>query len=208
MASPESGAANLAPKKHDDEQVTFQFCHECSNMLYPKEDKIARKLMYTCRTCQHTVAATSNCIYRSVLKSQVGDTAGVTQDVALDPTVGGPTMDSNVPPSPSSALVMCGCCGQVIMCSDCEIRPAYIPDQDRPTAANEPSTPPKSYQAELLAPIMNLSDEEQNWNLVLNEISKLDLTVIDMDMDDDMDDWERELDEQDLHSSPSKAIAA
>lgn len=204
---PDSGAANHGPKKHDDEQVTFQFCHECSNMLYPKEDKDARKLMYTCRTCQHTVEATSNCIYRNMLKSQVGDTAGVTQDVALDPTVGGPS-DMNIThqnittTTPTSALVMCGCCGQVIMCSECESHPAYIPETDRAAAASEPSTPPKSYQAELLGPIMASSPDQQAWTSMLNEIAKLDLAPVEMDIDDDFDDldeWEPEMD--DLHTS-------
>lgn len=196
---PDSGAANHGPKKHDDEQVTFQFCHECSNMLYPKEDKDARKLMYTCRTCQHTVEATSNCIYRNMLKSQVGDTAGVTQDVALDPTVGGPDIIHNAPPTPTSAFVMCGCCGQVIMCSDCEIRPAYIPESERAAAASEPSTPPKSYQAELLRPILSSSPNQQAWNQMLEEIAKLDLAPVEMEIDDDLDDWEPELD--DMHAS-------
>lgn len=209
---PDSGAANHGPKKHDDEQVTFQFCHECSNMLYPKEDKDARKLMYTCRTCQHTVEATSNCIYRNMLKSQVGDTAGVTQDVALDPTVRGPESTLNVPSSPTSALVMCGCCGQVIMCSDCEIRPAYIPENKRAAAATEPSTPPKSYQAELLGPIMASSDDQDAWNRMLDEIAKLDLAPVEMDMDDDMDDWEPEMDDmhasQQVLNSPSRPVRA
>ncbi|PSR81088.1 hypothetical protein BD289DRAFT_373006 [Coniella lustricola] len=75
--------------------VSILFCPECSNMLYPKEDKEARRLMYQCRTCQHTEAATSNCVYRNILKSQAGDTAGVTQDVALDPTL--PRSDKKCP---------------------------------------------------------------------------------------------------------------
>ena len=79
------------------EQIAFRFCGECSNMLYPREDETARKLMFTCRTCQYSEEAQTSCIYRNVLNNAVSETAGVTQDVASDPTVGASL------PSPSSA---------------------------------------------------------------------------------------------------------
>lgn len=59
-------------------------------MLYPKEDEDSHKLMFTCRTCQYTEEATSSCVFRHVLNSAAGETAGVTQDVGSDPTVCGP----------------------------------------------------------------------------------------------------------------------
>lgn len=58
-----------------------------SNLLYPKEDRATNQLMFTCRTCHVGEPATSYCVYQNKLHSQVGDTAGVTQDVASDPTV-------------------------------------------------------------------------------------------------------------------------
>lgn len=58
-----------------------------SNLLYPKEDRINNRLMFTCRTCHVGEPATSYCVYQNKLSSQVGDTAGVTQDVGNDPTV-------------------------------------------------------------------------------------------------------------------------
>ena len=69
------------------EQITFRFCSECSNMLYPKEDPETRQLLYTCRTCQYVEEAATTCVFRNVLNSASGETAGVTQDVASDPTV-------------------------------------------------------------------------------------------------------------------------
>uniref|UniRef100_A0A915C2J9 DNA-directed RNA polymerase M/15kDa subunit domain-containing protein n=1 Tax=Parascaris univalens TaxID=6257 RepID=A0A915C2J9_PARUN len=33
--------------------VGIKFCPECNNMLYPKEDKENRQLMYACRNCDH-----------------------------------------------------------------------------------------------------------------------------------------------------------
>ncbi|KAI0528034.1 hypothetical protein F5B22DRAFT_16547 [Xylaria bambusicola] len=86
MASPQSTASGDAPKNNL-EQITFRFCSECSNMLYPKEDEDSHKLMFTCRTCQYTEEATSSCVFRHVLNSAAGETAGVTQDVGSDPTV-------------------------------------------------------------------------------------------------------------------------
>ena len=63
-----------------------------SNLLYPKEDRATNQLMFTCRTCHVGEPATSYCVYQNKLHSQVGDTAGVTQDVASDPTVRLPTL--------------------------------------------------------------------------------------------------------------------
>ncbi|KAI1755469.1 hypothetical protein F4782DRAFT_406146 [Xylaria castorea] len=90
MATPQSTASGDAPKNNNLEQITFRFCSECSNMLYPKEDEDSHKLMFTCRTCQYTEEATSSCVFRHVLNSAAGETAGVTQDVGSDPTVCGP----------------------------------------------------------------------------------------------------------------------
>ncbi|KAK3322814.1 hypothetical protein B0H66DRAFT_215371 [Apodospora peruviana] len=69
------------------EPITFRFCSECSNMLYPKEDEQEHKLLFTCRTCNFSMPATSSCIYRNEFNNQAGETAGVTQDVGSDPTL-------------------------------------------------------------------------------------------------------------------------
>ncbi|KAI3336663.1 hypothetical protein HD806DRAFT_474392 [Xylariaceae sp. AK1471] len=89
MATPQSTTSGDAPRSNL-EQITFRFCSECSNMLYPKEDEDSHKLMFTCRTCQYTEEATSSCVFRHVLNNAAGETAGVTQDVGSDPTVCGP----------------------------------------------------------------------------------------------------------------------
>lgn len=61
--------------------------------------------MYTCRTCHVSEPASSHCVYQNNLHSQVGDTAGVTQDVTSDPTVCDPAF--------------CTLCGDVIYCILC-----------------------------------------------------------------------------------------
>ncbi|SPO04598.1 related to DNA-directed RNA polymerase II chain RPB9 [Cephalotrichum gorgonifer] len=96
MASPGSTTSDT---KQPLEQITFRFCSECSNMLYPKEDPENRQLLYTCRTCQYTEGASSSCVFRNVLNSASGETAGVTQDVASDPTVS----------AESVTCLLCGC---------------------------------------------------------------------------------------------------
>jgi DNA-directed RNA polymerase II subunit RPB9 len=70
-------------------------------MLYPKEDPESHRLNFACRTCQYSEEATSSCVFRNILNNAVGETAGVTQDVGSDPTVG---------------LPLCLLCGSVIMC--------------------------------------------------------------------------------------------
>ncbi|KAH0562486.1 hypothetical protein GP486_002823 [Trichoglossum hirsutum] len=79
---------NNEPQKNALEQITFRFCQECSNMLYPKEDKVNSTLQYVCRHCFWSEPASSACIFRNNLNNSVGETAGVTQDVGSDPTVG------------------------------------------------------------------------------------------------------------------------
>ncbi|KAJ4424695.1 hypothetical protein N0V82_000623 [Gnomoniopsis sp. IMI 355080] len=225
MSSPqEAGTAAQGPTKHSNMPVSILFCPECSNMLYPKEDKDARRLMYQCRTCQHTEEATSNCVYRNILKNQAGDTAGVTQDVTHDPTVGDPstsatsTCTTNNPPDPSSApspLVICGCCGQVIMCSDCGMHPAVVPtDQSTSHDASSVSSPPKMYQAELFGGMTAWTedDDQDTWSRILDEVAELNIDPMDMDFDlddEDMEDWEPEMEDSILvYGPPNRPISA
>lgn len=64
-------------------------------MLYPKEDKINQRLLYSCRNCDYTEIADSPIIYRNELMSSIGETAGVTQDIGSDPTL--PRSDKECP---------------------------------------------------------------------------------------------------------------
>ncbi|TGJ87702.1 hypothetical protein E0Z10_g1072 [Xylaria hypoxylon] len=127
MATPQSTTSSDSPKNNL-EQITFRFCSECSNMLYPKEDEDSHKLMFTCRTCQYTEEATSSCVFRHVLNSAAGETAGVTQDVGSDPTVCGPVSshcsdvrDVAAAPAADSNLALCLRCGITLLhCARCK----------------------------------------------------------------------------------------
>ncbi|KAJ2892979.1 RNA polymerase M/15 kDa subunit [Zalerion maritima] len=112
MTSPQSTSTAMGGgNKKKLEQITFRFCSECSNMLYPKEDEQNRKLQFTCRTCQYTEEAATTCIFRNELDTSVGETAGVTQDVGSDPTVG----LSQLPAEPVFCL-LCGCTVTCLIC--------------------------------------------------------------------------------------------
>ncbi|KAL8760898.1 MAG: hypothetical protein Q9184_002929 [Pyrenodesmia sp. 2 TL-2023] len=109
-ATPPSSSNDVQPStqpaKSEKEQITFRFCRECSNMLYPKEDRINNKLMFACRTCQYSEEAASACVFRNSIYNVIGETAGVTQDVGSDPTVGLPD-------------ICCTFCGKPFTCDLC-----------------------------------------------------------------------------------------
>ena len=147
MASPQSATSqDGADTKKNLEQITFRFCSECSNMLYPKEDEDSHKLQFTCRTCQYTEEATSTCVFRNVLNNAAGETAGVTQDVGSDPTVGVPSLCaiSNHRCEGAAALsfIICMTCGKDVKCSVCGVNPAMtLSPPSTSIATPTPSSP-------------------------------------------------------------------
>ncbi|KAK4586531.1 hypothetical protein RGQ29_023610 [Quercus rubra] len=66
---------------------TMKFCRECNNILYPKEDKDQKILLYACRNCDHQEVADNNCVYRNEIHHSVGERTQVLQDVTADPTL-------------------------------------------------------------------------------------------------------------------------
>ena len=79
--------------------------------MYPGEDRENGGLIFECRHCNESERADNSCVFRNELSNTVGETAGITQDVSADPTVGGDYED-DIPP-------MCTMCGQEILCEDC-----------------------------------------------------------------------------------------
>ncbi|KAJ8444930.1 hypothetical protein Cgig2_029124 [Carnegiea gigantea] len=66
---------------------TMKFCRECNNILYPKEDRDHKILLYACRNCDHQEVADNNCVYRNEIHHSAGERTQVLQDVAADPTL-------------------------------------------------------------------------------------------------------------------------
>lgn len=134
-----SSQAGEGQKEPESKKISFRFCRECSNMLYPKEDRETNTLMFACRTCHFSETANAACIYRNALKDQITETPGNVQDVAQDPTVGNSNSnnsDSNMSSFDDSAYdstteveesegvevvpSFCTMCGQEILCPYCE----------------------------------------------------------------------------------------
>ena len=106
-----------------------------SNMLYPKEDEVNNQLMFACRMCTYSEKADVTCVYRNALKEEIAETAGNTDDVEDDPTVGD---DSDLPEYVYDSAMrdanedgyedaygeetvpeMCTLCGKEILCPFC-----------------------------------------------------------------------------------------
>lgn len=66
-----------------------QFCRDCNNMLYPKEDKAEHTLYLACRNCEHFEECINHIIYTNTLKKEmIGSTlSSEAKDIANDPTL-------------------------------------------------------------------------------------------------------------------------
>ncbi|UJR15889.1 hypothetical protein I4U23_002814 [Adineta vaga] len=67
--------------------VGIKFCQECNNMLYPREDKENRILLYACRRCQYQQAAENPCIYVNKITHEIDELTQIVTDVISDPTL-------------------------------------------------------------------------------------------------------------------------
>ncbi|AOW07320.1 YALIA101S02e06502g1_1 [Yarrowia lipolytica] len=75
--------------------MTSRFCLECNNMLYPREDKEDRKLLFACRNCPYTEFASTPLVFKHQLITNIEETAGVTTGIGADPTL--PRSDKECP---------------------------------------------------------------------------------------------------------------
>ncbi|KAJ6987814.1 hypothetical protein NC653_020922 [Populus alba x Populus x berolinensis] len=60
---------------------------DSNNILYPREDRDQKILLYACRNCDHQEIADDNCVYRNEVHHSVAERTQVLQDVAADPTL-------------------------------------------------------------------------------------------------------------------------
>ena len=67
--------------------ASLRTCAECNNILYPREDQDNKRLLYACRHCDYSEIASRPLVYRNDLQKAAAETAGVTTDVASDPTL-------------------------------------------------------------------------------------------------------------------------
>ncbi|KAK9792281.1 hypothetical protein WJX73_010126 [Symbiochloris irregularis] len=67
----------------------LRFCPESNDLLYPKEDKDRKVLIYVCRNCGYSEDAPSDnwCVYRNEIKHSQRERTVILQDVRDDPTL-------------------------------------------------------------------------------------------------------------------------
>jgi len=56
-------------------------------MLYPKEDKENKVLLYACRNCDYQQEADNSCIYVNKITHEVNELTQIVTDVIADPTL-------------------------------------------------------------------------------------------------------------------------
>lgn len=56
-------------------------------MLYPKEDKDTKVLLYACRNCDYKQKADSQCIYVNKIMHEIDELTHIVPDVISDPTL-------------------------------------------------------------------------------------------------------------------------
>ncbi|XP_065520584.1 DNA-directed RNA polymerase II subunit RPB9 isoform X1 [Lathamus discolor] len=102
------GAAMETEGAYEPGFVGIRFCQECNNMLYPKEDKENRILLYAnlmgpslllapvcappplcpqCRNCDYQQEADNSCIYVNKITHEVDELTQIIADVSQDPTL-------------------------------------------------------------------------------------------------------------------------
>eukprot|EP00667_Euglena_gracilis_P023767 EG_transcript_26985 len=81
--------------------MSTKFCKECNNMLYPKEDRKNKKLLFVCQQCNHSEPAALHVVYRNELKKAVSE--NIMKDV-LETYVDDPTL-------PRTRTAHCPKCG-------------------------------------------------------------------------------------------------
>ncbi|XP_067275427.1 DNA-directed RNA polymerase II subunit RPB9 isoform X1 [Pseudorasbora parva] len=78
-----SGSVRSAAATH----MNLSPSHHSNNMLYPKEDKENRILLYACRNCDYQQEADNSCIYVNKITHEVDELTQIIADVAQDPTL-------------------------------------------------------------------------------------------------------------------------
>lgn len=67
--------------------VKLRFCPNSNDLLYPKEDRDRKKLIYACRNCEYKVDANDHCVYLHNIHHTSAETTTIIQDVRTDPTL-------------------------------------------------------------------------------------------------------------------------
>ena len=67
--------------------VKLRFCPNSNDLLYPKEDRERKKLVYVCRNCDYRIDAEDHCVFRhNIAHSKKEETTWIL-DLTSDPTL-------------------------------------------------------------------------------------------------------------------------
>lgn len=64
-----------------------EFCKECSNILYLKEDRDDKQLFMACKSCEHFEEAKSNIVYSIYYGRKRVPNSILSKDIVSDPTL-------------------------------------------------------------------------------------------------------------------------
>ncbi|EOB12951.1 DNA-directed RNA polymerase II subunit RPB9 [Nosema bombycis CQ1] len=67
--------------------MNIEFCSECNNILYPKEDNTEAQLTLICKTCDHIQEASTNRIASFHYKTRPTGFKTYAKELAKDPTL-------------------------------------------------------------------------------------------------------------------------
>ena len=74
-------------KEGESSGVELRFCPNSNDLLYPKEDRARKKLIFVCRNCDYSTDAADHCVYRNNIMHSSDEKTSVIQDVRIDPTL-------------------------------------------------------------------------------------------------------------------------
>lgn len=64
-----------------------EFCKECNNILYLKEDRDDKQLFMACKSCEHFEEAKSNIVYSMYYDRKHMPNSILSKDIVSDPTL-------------------------------------------------------------------------------------------------------------------------
>ena len=80
--------------------TNVRFCSKCNNLLTAKEDRLATKLMLRCTTCDESVEADTNVVYRFALRKKA--------ETKMETVDGSVVSDPTLPRAKDARCVKCG----------------------------------------------------------------------------------------------------
>jgi DNA-directed RNA polymerase II subunit RPB9 len=77
----------MTETEHQGGTVPLRFCPNSNDLLYPKEDRHSKQLIYFCRNCDYTVSTSDSCVHRRKIFHSASEVTIIVLDVRTDPTL-------------------------------------------------------------------------------------------------------------------------